>query len=113
MSGEYVYMDVSPDSTRAIMSSFQFYAPDDAFPIEYWIIGSNDASSWTGLYHSTEAVVAGTYDHAGTGRLGAYTAETRLTKRDTYYQYVGIFVKSHRDPSNRTVIQELLLWGID
>jgi hypothetical protein len=49
INGEFVYIDIGFDSTRAIMSSFQFYAPDDTFPIEYWIIGSNDASSWTGF----------------------------------------------------------------
>jgi hypothetical protein len=114
VNGEWAYIDLQPDSNSVIMTSFQLYAPELIWPTQFRIVGSNDVSGpWTELYSASEAMIAGTYNHAGTGIFGAFTLETELTKKDTYFRYVGIFVSQHRDPSNRVVLQELILRGVE
>ena len=111
--GRYVYLDIATDSTTAIIKSFQIYSMRERFPIEYHLIGSNDQSNWTSLYHTTSAVSAGSIPH-GDYNTG-YTHEINLTNNYTFYRYVGLIVQSQSTliafPANHTSIQELLLFS--
>jgi hypothetical protein len=106
--GDFCYLDLSQDTSSAIITKFQLYAGKDVFPTIYQIIGSNDAQEWTSLFRETERRYEATYTH-GTAD-GAYTDVTPLTRRDKHYRYVGILVEQHAHP-DRAFVQELLLYG--
>jgi hypothetical protein len=111
--GRYFYLDLQPDSTMAVITSFQIYSMRERFPIEYHLIGSNDQSDWMSLYHTTSAVIAGNIPH-GEYNTG-YTHEINLTSNYTYFRYVGLIVQSQETliafPAAHTSIQELLLYS--
>jgi hypothetical protein len=106
--GDFCYLDLSQDTSSAIITKFQLYAGKDVFPTVYRIIGSNDEQEWTSLFRETERRYEATYRH-GTAD-GAYTSLTALTKRDKHYRYVGVLIEQHTHP-DRAFVQELLLYG--
>jgi hypothetical protein len=110
--GAFIYLDLSPDTTTAVITSFQFYGDSRQFPIKYQIVGSHDKANWESLFSTTQAVVAGSHTHSPLSTC-QYIAETLTTKKDRYYRYVGILVETHVVTSyNGVAIQELLLYGI-
>ena len=111
-TGRYIYLDLRPDSTMAIITSFQIYSMAERFPIEYHFIGSNDNTNWASLYHTESAVMAGSVPH-GDYSTG-YTHEINLTSNYVHYRYVGILVVSQFffSTAAHTAIQELLLYSI-
>jgi hypothetical protein len=111
-TGRYIYIDLRPDSTMAIITSFQIYSMTERFPVEYHLIVSNDTTNWTSLYHTEAAVIAGSVPH-GAYSTG-YTPEINLTSNYVHYRYVGVLVISQPVflGGNQTAIQELLLYSI-
>jgi hypothetical protein len=110
--GRFIYLDIKPDSTMAIITSFQIYGMLERFPIEYHVIGSNDMTSWSSLYHTTSVETDGSLPH-GQYNMG-YTSEIKLTSNYQYYRYVGLLVisQSFFNGAAHTAIQELLLYSI-
>jgi hypothetical protein len=109
--GHYVYLDLGPDSSNVVISSFQLYSMLERFPIEYRIVGSNDKNTWKSLYHTTSAVVDGSIPH-GTDNA-AYTSEISMGHA-AYYRYVGVLVVTREfyNSASHTSVQELLLYGM-
>jgi hypothetical protein len=105
--GDFVYLDLLPDTSSAIITSFQIYAASTVFPTSYQIVGSNDSIEWTSLFKETALNYEATYPHGD--QYGAYSSVTPVTRRDKHHRFVGIIVESH--PGGRAYIQELLLWG--
>ena len=111
-TGRYIYLDLRPDSTMAIITGFQIYSMAERFPIEYHFIGSNDNTNWASLYHTESAVMAGSMPH-GDYSTG-YTPEINLTSNYAHYRYVGLLVISQKffSTAAHTAIQELMLYSI-
>ena len=110
--GGWLYLDLNSFSTTAIITSFQVYAADTYFPVEYHFIASNDQVNWTSLYYTTQAVRQGVINHTNSTQGTAYTPKRPLLLNDEYYRYVGIIVKNSVF-NNAVHIQELLLWGTE
>jgi cytoskeletal protein CcmA (bactofilin family) len=109
--GDYNFIDLQPDTDTAIISSFQIYAADNAFPTLYQIVGSNDKLEWTSLF-SGLGVVEETFTPVNEAGLGAFTAKTNTTSQEKYFRYIGIIIQSHQNPV-RAYVQELLLYGTE
>tara|TARA_R110000851_G_scaffold243362_5_gene395968 strand:- start:7878 stop:8921 length:1044 start_codon:yes stop_codon:yes gene_type:complete len=107
VNGNYIYIDLNAHPS-AVITSFQIYAPNIRFPVEYHLIGSNDASSWTSLYYTASAQKEEIYPHGA--QPGAYTYVNRIPN-ETIYRYVGLQIVLGTDTLWNGAIQELLLWG--
>jgi hypothetical protein len=115
IQSDFLHIDLLPDSSTTIITNFQFYTGLEFYPVEFYIIGSNDKTNWTSLYHTTNAQVGGTYDHGGTGIIGAFSAITQTTNQTKHFRYVGIAIVSNSTTNTtfRNIIQELLLYGAE
>lgn len=80
--------------TTNYVETYQIYAKDDSFPISYYIIGSDNSTTWTNLAYVATSVKAGTYRDADPV-VGAFTAVIPIVNNTQYYRYVGIFITDY------------------
>jgi hypothetical protein len=111
-SGYYVYVDLS---SKPIIKSFQLWAPYFGKPRDFYILGSDDETSWTKLYDSldtekfTNTLIGST--------LTQHKEYTDIIPLDnnTHYNHICLFVLTAvqgEDSINRTACQEFRLFTV-
>ena len=108
-TADWIYLDLV-DNPTSIITRFQVYAVENRFPVEFHIVASNDATTWTSLYYTPTSIKDTAYAHGGVP--GAYSAIINLPNT-THYRYIGILILESAGNTMWKAVQELLLWGTE